>query len=735
MCAALVLLTACSDEEVLSPTYTVGEAVNAITLSAGIREGGSEVQTRAGSDDVYVPFSAVTKLRLRVDGTWTGHDPESVSKMTSASTATFASEMIDGDKNDKHAVEFTSSEALYWDDYGTADPANESTGRTTGLTIYGVAVEGKSSLPASTPADLTSNSLSWTELSWNVGAVSESKINQKGGWGDYDLITSNNIRSTSGGEGTYKFEHYIHDLKNPSEPKQSINLLKFTHAMTKITVNLTAGEGFPGFDTGATNAKFENAPEVTLLGFNYTGTVSVEAKTSTPTSASTTNIEAWRDNGATWPDEGKRTSQFTALVFPGNEFSATIADDADKTPTSSTNILKLNADDNVYYVTAAQLVKAIAKKDNNNVEPVAGNYEKTLAQGVNYILNIKVNKTKIIVEATIKRWDDINAEEVTPVINITANYGESVADDNAFNKSFDLFRSTTIDKNYDDKATLDGINYASRYTYSGSAGSWSNVIFWPNHSTHYFFRGVYPTTGTNSVGLSSPIALAVTKNTSDQEVIAVENVTYDDETWPSDLMIALPRTTNDPCTNHNKTPLENGICATTGTITMNFEYAMSKVEVRLKSSESTASDYVNLNNIQVDIVGGYNKGRISLKDGLHDDYSESDKGDYTLHQLSPSVSGFTQTTQDAIIPQELSDAAKLKITVTNGDGTTDVYYAQLNQIIGKKAGADDSTKAKITEWEHGEYYIYELKVTKTQVHATATLTDWTTVTTEENVWF
>ena len=46
--AIMALLTACaSKEDVVSPTYTVGETDNAITLRAGIREGGSGVETRA----------------------------------------------------------------------------------------------------------------------------------------------------------------------------------------------------------------------------------------------------------------------------------------------------------------------------------------------------------------------------------------------------------------------------------------------------------------------------------------------------------------------------------------------------------------------------------------------------------------------------------------------------------------------------------------------------------------
>ena len=138
----LAILSACSDD-VTTPAYTVGEADNAIVLSAGIGEGGSNVLTRAagGYDDIdatnhgkHLAFTTGTLAALRIDGTWTGHGDGSVSQTT---TATIGDETATGSKHNS----LTMSPQLYWDDYGTADPANKETGRTTGLTIYGAAVE------------------------------------------------------------------------------------------------------------------------------------------------------------------------------------------------------------------------------------------------------------------------------------------------------------------------------------------------------------------------------------------------------------------------------------------------------------------------------------------------------------------------------------------------------------------------------------------------------------------
>ena len=93
----MALLTACaSKEDVVSPTYTVGENDNAIKLRAGIREGGSGVETRATEDshDKHLAFTNGTKAALRIDGTWTGHSTEPVSQTTTATIGAETAEAV-----------------------------------------------------------------------------------------------------------------------------------------------------------------------------------------------------------------------------------------------------------------------------------------------------------------------------------------------------------------------------------------------------------------------------------------------------------------------------------------------------------------------------------------------------------------------------------------------------------------------------------------------------------------
>ena len=653
----LLLVSACSEDS-YPTSYTVGEADNAITLRAGLGDEGIGVQTRATETPEehgkHTPLTPGATAILRINGGWTGHTPNVVSQTTLATI---------GAISDKHNS-LSMSPQLYWDDYGTANPANTA-GRDGGLTI----------LAASAGNKFTSkNNIldpEWTAFSWTL------PTDQSNGWENADLLTSKNILYR-----TLKFDEVKTNTAN--------DLLIFTHAMSKVTVNLTADEGFP-FTNG--DPCFETNPKVTLLGFTYSGMVNIKEKILTPTTSATADIQCHLTTGGA----GQHVATFTALVFPGCSFN------------DDTEIIHLDADGNRYIVTAAKI--------NEKIDEI--NSVKKFVQGKDYVFNIIVKKTKIIISATIKDWVQVDSEPVTPEINISADYGQIVSG-NPFTKSYDFFRSLTMASGYDADAGQSGVNPAATYTYdeASSTGSWNKTLFWPNHDTHYFFRGVYP------------INQTITTDAQNNEVIEVTNQSYTAGTVPSDLMIALPRSTGN-CT-HNQAVETYGICATKGTIYMNFEYAMSKVELRLKSEGTPGLDYVDLKQTgtKVEIVNGYKKGSIMLKDGLHAPFNDADKGDYKLTTITPAT-GFQLNTLDAIVPQVLADDVLFKITVVNENGTSDIYTAQVNKIKGAKSG---EALAPITEWQHGEHYIYTLDVRKTMIKVTATITDWVTLTADEPIW-
>lgn len=690
---------ACSDE--YQPACTVGEADNAIQLRAGIGEENPAARTaRATAAEVeharHRLFAEGSKLALRIDGYWKKTDTENTGQdnVKEITTGTAGNE----DKDTHRAL--TLSPAVYWDDYGTADLDN-SMGRERGLTIYGAAVSGyegttgASGLPAVTDGNTLENISNWTALPWalpidqrETAAITNS-----------DLLTSNNIREDQ--NGTLKFD----DLKK--QDGSASDLLVFTHAMTKVTVNLTPGEGFAG--------NFQQTPTVTLLNFYYKGTVDVETKTSTASTADRGDIQLQPGTvGALG------MTPFSGLVFPGNQF------------TDAANIAKIEADGNIYYATAGKLNAAISGAD------------KTLLQGTNYVLNVTVNKTGVDVTATIKDWDEVTAAEETPIINFGKCYGQVVTETNGlinFTEAFTLYRSTNKTA-----GPYNGDKDKAQMSYADSKYTMTPQLYWPDHQTHYFFRGVWPQVG----GTGGPAAADVSATG-----IAVKNCNYKKDWYPSCLMLGMPRnadgTPDETCKNGHTDASGNpkeGICATDapdgsehdteGLLHMNFQYAMAQVIVKLQTSQdANGNPLANAITIdehtKVEIVNGYTAGKIRFADGTSDFTVETPtnftmtKDNYIDNALANQYANY----RNAIVPQSLTNAADddLKFRITIGDGTnTDVYET----VLGiKNIKVDGKT---ITAWEPGKRYIYTLNITKTGIQVTATLKDWTDVTGSEDIW-
>lgn len=742
--ASLALLTACSDD--ITSIFD-GNADNAITLRAGISEGGTGVMTRAagGYDDIdaanhakHLPFTSGTKAALRIDGTWLGKAAGTYTKgsiikgtiasgiVTQTTTATIQGETTTGSKH--NAIEFSSDEQLYWDDYGSADPNNMSTakgglvsdgtdGRSKGLTVYGAAVNGEATAPV---IDGTTGK-EWSGLTWMLNA--DQKTNN---WSTKDLLISKNVK-VGGPDDTYKFDE-----------RDAGKLLEFTHAMSKITVRLIASDGFPTTGVGATTNKFASAPEVKLTS-NETGQSNAEWANT----VCTINVTDGTYNNSSTPaiitmhtaktDDSQYTVIYDALVAPGSVFGAPTGD-----PATYPIIARINADGNIYYVTAKEIRAKIAEL----ITASKHNNEYKTESGKNYIITVNVKKTKIEVTATIKDWEDVESAPIYPVINVNASYGSN---ENNFSKeNFSFYRSTTLNNNY----SKDFSNNANGYfaaeatvTKSGDVWNFSTPLYWPDHSTHYQMRGVWPLTGTGTGDVNYPRVETKNINSQDYQVISVKNVAYESGTFPSDLAIARPDVaTNATCNNSDHTAkilYSDGICATEGKINLAFEYMMSQVEVSLTTT--TGTDAVTLSKAKVEVTNLYTTGDVKLGD--RETVVSGSTSDYTLNTVAGD--GNENKRLDAIVPQTLTYTTpgvatnvRFKITIyKNGDpeqGIDDIYYADVNPILEK----DKDTKiAPNGKWESGKHYVYNLKLSKTKIDVTATFKDWVTVTADEDIWF
>ena len=254
--ASLLALMSCSDGNDIH-TYTVGAEDNAIALSIGVDNSPltptpNLAKTRAAEGDNYIALAKGTVMRLRVEGKWNNSE---LIKFTdcSADAAT--------GYNTYNTIS-SYSPMLYWDDFGTADP-NNTTGKTEGLAIYGVAVDGMTTAPNvnNTNSDNgTIESDQWGNhssdnsnlLSWSTVDNCTSTVLER------DLIVSNNLsKTTADGPGNLTFDEHKAIKSNSSEDNLKQSRLIFKHVLSKVTFNLTPGDGF--------NGNFNATPIVTLV--------------------------------------------------------------------------------------------------------------------------------------------------------------------------------------------------------------------------------------------------------------------------------------------------------------------------------------------------------------------------------------------------------------------------------------------------------------------------------------
>jgi len=653
------------------------ETGGAIGFNVGVESSPAQrTVTRAGAPDTYYAMQAGTQVRLRVDGIWKRKSAtEPVSQKTTCKTLAAQS------GSNVNGLSFLDSEMLYWDDYGTGDPDNAES-RDAGLSILGVAVDGKDAAP------VIATDAEWESLAWSV--VTDGTDVMSG-----DIIVSNNLKA-------YRFAD-----RNDDEAKKMV----FVHPLSKITVNLKAGEGFTRGTVGATTFKFENDPTVTLTNATTLAAIADHSNdyALTKGTVSISNASAQSDGttatliaGTTSTADATVTVIKQAVVYPGTQLGAS----------NDAVIAVLNADDNIYYIRAKDIHDAIDAKGGHT------DY-KTLA-GYNYIINITVNKTGIRLTATVTKWTDVDSDEVHPVINVDAHVGDESGDkpSSDFNR-FAFWRSESIDKDYQHEAT----------PVVGTDGTtdWSSTttLYWTHHNQHYHFRGLFP--------VATPV-----KSIDSRQVVEVANAKYDAEQFPCNFVMGMPEFSGDDymCDNEDHDHVDMrvaGVCARTSAINLNFRYMMSQVEVKLTSSTEGAKDYVDLTYCKVELVNAGTEGEILLSD--RSAVITTDGQTYAMN----SVGGSSVHYHDAVIPQTLvdgsgADKVRFKITVYD-DGTEtdhDVYYADVAPI---KVKAGTEPAAAVDAWKQGVHYVYNLKITKTEIKTTASLTDWSTVEASEDVWF
>lgn len=685
--AVLLTMTSCSQDEEGNVTYdsektpilfTVGQT-GVSPLTRAVVSGGGPARA----------FTKDTRLFLYMEA----ENSKETKKKWGCNYGTAAGDP-DAADGSQSAVAF-SDNYLYWDDAFARD---------TKLTIYSLAMANSmaESMTTTSPNVTISEGNPrklFTEADEDISptvSITLGKENKQdvASVAQQDLVFSNNVSKLSGrmkyNQGTKLFDK---------------GELVYNHALASMTFKLNAGDGFDGVDDFRFVDAAGKPTGFELKGFYGKGTFNVKEGT-----FSSKDVVDFKDicHAAT-PTAETKAHTLKALLVPGTDMTA------------ETEAVSFIIEGNIYVLTKAQLYNAIkanpANVEGRDVKEAVLADGKCLKAGVNYEFVFRVSKTDIEITAAVKDWENVTAKEYEPLINVTTSVGDNISGKQDAFKSFDFYLSDAASVNaetaYEKQSVASG-------TKTNGSEKWEfpSPLYWPNHATHYFMRGVFPTATIVKDGK-----------------ITIGNKEYNSTYFPSNLLVGAPViATGTMCGSDSHTPVDmstHGVCAREATVNLTFNYMTTQVEVRL-STPDTGSDRVTLTNAKVEIVDGYTAGEVNIHDK-----SVAVTGTVTDYVLPYIATEDANSRHATVVPQSLTNNngkdLRFRITLTGENGTTDIYYATIKNI--KVKTSPEATPENITKWEPGKHYIYSLLMRKTKLEVSASIVDWIPVQGSDDVWF
>lgn len=437
---------------------------------------------------------------------------------------------ITEENNTQKTSDITPDSPLYWDDFSDATDYIRAEGH--GLrSSWGYCYNGKEDFPESNNHT--------DEITW------EAATDQTSGFKTSDLLWSK----------TQDPVNYQHG--NNSGDSHGTIIIPYTHAMSKATIVLTAGEGF--------NDKAFDNTEITLKGVNVKGKFTASTGQVVGVTAEghhdTGDIQMLKKS----TDATNKSVTFECVFVPNTLLSAN---------NEWAEIKDVEGNDYNIYLTETML--------GND----AWNATST-ASGVNYKLTATINKQKIDVVAQIADWinkktsADGKIQFSTDLTNITPT-GDIRAG------SYLVFMSNTDnDTNYGSAAT-------TRSCYSETGWQDDPTLYWQGEGEARFFRGLAKMNG---------------------ESLTSEGVLRNAEQGTDLLWATTPQHTGKDNSGNDKT-YEAGekIDPRTSFVPLKFEHAMSKVKFVLKTT-TDENTKVNLEGARLSIPGITTNGTIDVANG------------------------------------------------------------------------------------------------------------------------
>ncbi len=630
----------------------------------------------------------------------------SVSKKTNKTieTLTFANAEIPESGASFSKVAFTEAgDYRYWDD---------AHGRDSKLSVFAVAVPNKSSvknvdkyLKALLDGNETWADKGVTEnVKWTVSSVQTDDILD-----NEDLVFSNNIQaddklgkggvkssnsSVTDGELQFRLTNTSANADSDGPGKFDEGRLNFTHALSRITVNLTKSDGF------TENSKFEFTSangNVSILGVPTSGIFNIQTGIWTQ-DASKTGITSM-----SLQSSSTNKHSLMAQMLPGFEIN--------KAGTSA-NMLSFEIDNNQYFVTQAQMYEALTKASEDDRKKITiGENNIVMEKGINYVFNINVKKTGVVVTATVADFNKVTAEDVNPSnarIHLNLLSGSNTpSGDGTFKIVRALEESPSVSDNYVGTNWLGDYNETATLTPNGSG--WNTGWFFDSNKSYYHFRLV--NVDTEIIG----------KN--DNKVADY----FDISSGTKDYHWGAPMDNKKGDVVYNvETGYENNlyqaIGATTDAIGIVDLHVMSKIIVVLQSSGNGA---VDLTGSTVKLTKVAKDGTVLVGTGK---VIPSSATTSIVDELQIEMSGFY------VVPQSLvrgSDPSTESVGITIETGNGNKYV--IDNLSTIKATSVDNEKnqtkgTEITRWYPGHEYTYTFNLKKTGIGSiTCTVVGWNEV--------
>ena len=705
---AALLMVGCSSEDGLGDDTLSGNCKTPLLIEASLST--EHATTRAAGnafakDDVLLAYlrhttGAKTGNPLAYPVTNADQAPKLVSFTLNKNISETANYSVSG------TTDLTTAMPLYWDDFSEGGKGDATDLRTTGhglQSYYGYCYNGGTPTTALTP---TTGVLGWT-----IGNQTTAEAVQHADllWSaEQDAVTYEHASSQGiGGAG------------------HGILTIPYTHAMSEITVTVTADEGF----VGSTNPLASTVLTLNAMSTVTTFTAPSQAFTSGTPDAVQMYAEPYTSESL--------TRNYTAIVAPGTKL---------KEGVKLLDITNVEDNDYTLTITSSMLTATAWAEGHKSADPVQYGSEGTPAKafvitqpGINYHLNVTVKKTAIQTHASLADWRTVNASGTGDIkfpddqtdtdlimddagITQSENVKVVAVDKNKFvnGASFTLF-TLKNDAAHDEAGERDNDSYsfATVSTFKDNDDDandeWVNdpQIYWPNQTDRYYFRAL-----AQFNGKTGDVNNITNKGTDKATAIAVSQgyTAANDILWGTTAKHWGTSTT---------APYDRGqaIPPRTGGVPIAFEHAMSKVTFQLETASATDPNaQVDLTNATIAVTNLYTSGTITIENGVIT-YTDDDMNSEIETLSSAAIPTHTAPISELItIPQTITNNAKVIITLA--DGTT--YKLQLNKCVN--SDSEENPKPFIGAWERGKHYTYTIHLEKEQITFRALIKDWEGVT-------